>query len=318
MELCAINFTFDRCYSNPNRIMLSILIPVYNFDVRKLVIELAEQCRTATIPFEVILLDDASTPQYRIINKALGNLPDIRYEELPINVGRAKIRNLLLEKAQYTSLLFIDCDSALPDDLFIRRYLPFIGQEIIVYGGRVYEDEPPANPDLYLHWYYGTYREVMPVADRQKAPNQSFMTNNFLIHKSVFGKIRFNEVIRGYGHEDTLFGYELKKNNMLITHIDNPVVHIGLETSRELLRKSKNSIRNLRRILIDNREHSAMAEDISLLHSYLRARKLGIDNLISRLFKRFEPAIIQNLESKNPRLILFDLFKLGYLCSIKA
>lgn len=298
--------------------MLSILIPVYNFDVRNLVNQLVEQCRTASIPFEIILLDDGSTAPFRQVNQVLGKLHDVIYEELPLNVGRAKIRNLLLEKARYDSLLFIDCDSALPDDQFISRYQPFIGSNLIIYGGRVYEEEPPADPELFLHWYYGTCREVIPVAERLKAPNQSFMTNNFLIHKSVFGLLRFNEIIRGYGHEDTLFGFELKKNNLIITHIDNPVIHIGLETAGELLRKSKNSIRNLRRILNDNGEHTAMAEDISLLHSYLRVKKLQMDGLIRRLFKRFEQAIEHNLESKNPRLFLFDLYKLGYICSIKA
>jgi hypothetical protein len=39
--------------------MLSICIPVYNFDVRALVYELQGQAVRCDVPFEVILMDDA-------------------------------------------------------------------------------------------------------------------------------------------------------------------------------------------------------------------------------------------------------------------
>lgn len=298
--------------------MLSVLVPVYNFDIRKLTADLHQQCLAANIPFEIVLIDDASARAFRQLNRETANHQGVRYTELSNNVGRAKIRNILLEEAKFPNLLFIDCDSALPDDKFIARYLPFIDREIIVFGGRVYEPQPPSDSKLYLHWYYGTRREVIDTPERQRIPNQSFMTNNFFIHKSIFRLIRFNEVIRGYGHEDTLFGYELKKNHLTITHIDNPVVHIGLETSAELLRKSRNSIRNLRRILNENGEYAGMAEDITLLHSYLKARRFKADRLITYFYRKYNHLIEANLTGKKPRLLLFDLYKLGYLCSIKA
>ena len=49
-----------------------------------------------------------------------------------------------------------------------------------------------------------------------------------MISKTCFEQISFNEDLQGYGHEDTLFGYELDKKNIQIHHLDNPVLN-GLD-----------------------------------------------------------------------------------------
>ena len=41
--------------------MLSILIPIYNYNVYPLVLELHEQCMTLGISFEILCQDDGST-----------------------------------------------------------------------------------------------------------------------------------------------------------------------------------------------------------------------------------------------------------------
>ena len=46
--------------------MLSILIPVYNFDIIAFVTELHRLCEQEKIPFEIILLDDASDEKFKI------------------------------------------------------------------------------------------------------------------------------------------------------------------------------------------------------------------------------------------------------------
>ena len=49
---------------------------------------------------------------------------------------------------------------------------------------------------------------------------------NLLAPKDIFQKIAFNEKLNGYGHEDTLFGVELKKEGVTMAHIDNPIIHL--------------------------------------------------------------------------------------------
>ncbi|MBK9012976.1 MAG: hypothetical protein IPM82_02230 [Saprospiraceae bacterium] len=65
------------------------------------------------------------------------------------------------------------------------------------------------------------------------------MTNNFLIPRQLFLEIQFDETLRQYGHEDTLFGMELARRQVPIVHIDNPLEHIGLEPVDVFLRKTE-------------------------------------------------------------------------------
>ena len=90
--------------------MLSILIPVYNFNIVPLVKELHGQASRLSIPFEIIVLDDCSSELLRDQNKEVSSLPGVKFKILDRNIGRARIRNRLAEMAKYSSLLFMDCD----------------------------------------------------------------------------------------------------------------------------------------------------------------------------------------------------------------
>ena len=48
----------------------------------------------------------------------------------------------------------------------------------------------------------------------------------------------FNPLISGYGHEDTLFGFELEQNGIVIRHIDNPVLNAHLDSNTQFLYKT--------------------------------------------------------------------------------
>lgn len=296
--------------------MLSILIPIFNFDVTDLVLELNNQALAANVKYEIILLDDASTDSFREINRNLSQQNHIKYIEETDNIGRSKIRNKLASLASYPYLLFMDCDSQILSPDYIATYLNFCEEDIVVYGGRVYSRRRPHETELLLRWKHGRSREEFTADERIKSPNKSFMTNNFLISISLFNKIRFNEEMEGYGHEDTLFGYDLKKNNIKVLHIDNPLVHIGLESNSLFLIKTRESIRNLKNILNQNGYEKLLVEDIKLLVYYKFFRKSKLDLLVRLLFRISERLIVRNLLSKNPNLMVYDLFKLGYLCSI--
>lgn len=296
--------------------MLSILIPIFNFDVTDLVLELNKQAAEASVKYEIILLDDASTDSFREVNSNLSQQNHIRYIEETDNIGRSKIRNKLADLALYPYLLFMDCDSQILNQDYIATYLKYCEEDNVVYGGRVYSQHKPAENELLLRWKHGKSREEFTADERIKSPNKSFMTNNFLISVSLFNQIRFNEEMEGYGHEDTLFGYDLKKINIEVLHIDNPLVHIGLESNSLFLMKTRESIRNLKNILDQNGYEKLLVEDIKLLVYYKFLRKTKLDSLARLLFRISEKILIRNLVGKNPNLFVYDLFKLGYLCSI--
>ncbi len=293
--------------------MLSICIPVYNHDLNALVSSLHEQGVNLNIPFEIILADDASEKNYRTQNIKLDQLDHVKYIQLDKNIGRAKIRNLLASKSSFQYLLFIDCDTIVPDDNYLKRYMPYLKKGIVVCGGTTYYNSLK-NKQFRLRWLYGTKREEKTAKQRGKKPNRSFMTNNFLIHKELFNKYKLNETISGYGHEDTYFGYQLKKEGISIIHIDNPLIHVGLETSDVFLNKTREAIRNLLKAYKYTEHDKEFASMVSLLQAYSRVKQFKIAFFMRFGYKTFKNLMDKNLLGSKPKLWIFDLYKLGYIC----
>jgi len=293
--------------------MISILIPVYNCNIVSLVYELHNQASAASVPVEIIVLDDCSSELLRGQNKDVDNLPGVRFLELEKNIGRASIRNKLAGMAAYPTLLFMDCDSEVPDPNYIRNYLPYCGKEVVVCGGRTYKSVPPDEPELILRWLYGIKREQITADIRNRDPYHSFMTNNFLISRSILSQIQFDESLIQYGHEDTLFGFELKKKGVPVIHIQNPLIHTGLEITREFLRKTSEGIENLVILVEQGKIDRQGFEDIRVLRAYDKINRFGMVNLYLKIYNQFERMIMQNLMGNNPNLNTFDLYKLAVL-----
>ena len=296
--------------------MLSICIPVYNYDVRRLVEDLHLQAINMGFPFEILLMDDASDEKFRKINQAI-DLKAVRYIQLPKNIGRSKIRNRLAEEAKYPNLIFMDCDSAVSSSLYIKNYTYFFDFQTVYCGGRIYEDKKPVG-STYLRWKYGVKRESASASERSKNPNNGFQTNNFFIHKSVFEKVKFNEELTGYGHEDTLFGLELLRQRIIIHHINNPLIHLGLEDASDFLKKTENGIKNLYRVeLLLREKYPEYINHSQLMQSKLFLQKYHLADLMSIFFKIMRRPMKSNLLSKYPSLLVFDLYRLGLLCGEK-
>ncbi len=297
--------------------MISICIPIYNFDVRQLVETLAYQIESLEIPFELVLIDDCSSDVYREINQRI--CEQFTYILLPENIGRSKIRNLFLKHTKFDYLLFLDCDSIVQKSDFLESYLKSINpHNLVICGGRKY---PSACPDKSrsLRWNYGIKRESQDVFKRRENPNRSFMTNNFLIHRDLFFQIPFDETLSGYGHEDTLMGYFLKCKSVEIFHIENPILNGDIETNIHFIEKTEQGIVNLSFIAQKMEFDRNFTEDISLLKAYLWIKKYKLLPLYNLLFFWFKKRLKLLLKKGNSKLIFFDLYKLGLFAeSIKS
>ena len=292
--------------------MLSILIPVYNYDVRALVFELHKQCLECKIDFEILVQDDAS--EFFITeNSSINSFENCTYKELHKNIGRSAIRNLLAKNAKYDDLLFLDADTQLIGDFFILNYLSRItNEEKIVYGGIQYQIDKPEQ-DKILRWIYGNAKEVLTVDKRYKNTYLSFLTLNFLVKKSVFKKVSFNENIPNLRHEDTLFSFDLMNSKIKIEHIENPILHLGLDFNIDFLKKSEQAIDNLK-YLIDNNLIDSRYVKMSALVIDLKKYKLHL--FVSSIYKTIKPLLLKNIYGKNPSLLLFDFYRVGYFCTI--
>ncbi len=300
--------------------MLSICIPTYNYDIIELVNSLQKQAESLTKqPIEILVIDDCSNDNFQTKNRGVQDLYLVHYEELSQNIGRSKIRNLFIQKSQYPFLLFIDCDMKMVDDQFLERYISFCtsSTEIIVCGGLAYEVNKP-DTTYELRWKYGHYREVRNVKERLKNPNYSFMTSNFLIAKSIFQKLQFNESITEYGHEDTLFGLELANQGIQITHIHNPLYHLGIETNEVFLEKTEQGIKNLNKLYQHFQHQPDFVQQIALLKAYHKLKSFHIHFFFKIAFLLFEKILYRNLTKGSKSLLLFDLYKLGILLKVKS
>jgi hypothetical protein len=136
-----------------------------------------------------------------------------------------------------------------------------------------------------------------------------------LIKKELFLENLFDKSITKYGYEDLVFLSDLEKKGILVKHIENTTYHLGLETSQQFLEKTKIALENL--ILIEKEDKiDILSVRIISLNTFLKTLKANW--IISRLYHLFEKRISKNLSGNNPNLLIFDLFKIGYLCKLNT
>ncbi len=293
--------------------MLSILIPTYNYNVYPLAKELETQALNANIVYELICIDDGSFSILNEENQKINSLTNCTFVENKKNIGRSKIRNSLAKKAKYDWLLFLDADVIPVNKKYITSYINSITKESeLIYGGILYQEKTPKQDQL-LRWVYGNEREALSVEQRNKDKYIRFLTLSFLIKKSVFDVVSFNETIKNLRHEDTLFAYDLKKAKINLEHINNPVYHLGLDTSEGFLEKSLQSVEALQDLIKDG----LMSSNHTLITKAFGVSKMTLTNhLLAFAFKKYKHKFEQNLLSGKPSLFIFDLYRLCYLCFI--
>lgn len=290
--------------------MLSILIPTYNYDAFPLVENLFNQCEKAGIEYEIIVFDDGSENQFN--NYKINKFPTCRFELLSKNIGLSAIRNLLVKNAKYDWLLILDADTFPVKDNYIHTFLNNIRNTAYQYfsGGIIYKDENPPQNKI-LRWKYGKEREAISLEERKRGKH-NFTNINIVINKSIFSKISFDEKIRYYGYEDVVFTTDALQYTSALP-LDNPVYHLDQSTSEEFLQKSKTALQTLH-FLIENKRIEP--DKIKIAKVYVTLKKYRLTFLIRIFYKIFERPIRNQLLGTNPNLKLFDLYRLGYLCSI--
>ncbi|MDX8340085.1 glycosyltransferase family A protein [Draconibacterium sp. IB214405] len=298
--------------------MLSVNIPVYNIEVVDLVNALHEQVTALAIDFEIRVYDDASDEIFKSLNRSLKNKPNVIYQEMDSNLGRAAIRNRMGAESEYGWLLFIDADSRVINANYLKNYLDNLSENRVLCGGTAYSENKPADPEKFLRWTYGHNREAISAKKRNRSKGFIITSNNFLISASMFRQVHFRNELREYGHEDTLLGYDLYCAGVEIFHVDNALEHTGLESGQAFLRKSCLALENLQKIgeeLLDG--DRTFYRQVSFLRKFKRITFFVPGSLIGKLFRKYREKMEEQLKGRRPLLLYFDLYKLGYYASIK-
>lgn len=295
--------------------MLSICIPIYNVLVFDLLSSLRKQINEQNLNCEIICIDDNSTEQIKI-----QNIPAIaftnQYIQLKKNVGRSAIRNLFLDYTNQPYLLFLDCDVRIQDDSFLVNYLSAIQENHgLICGGHEYVNLK-VEKKFRLKWNYGRKRESKSIKERQKKPQKSFMPSNFVIKKGILAENPFDTRLSQYGHEDTLFAYNLGCAGIKFHHIKNHVEITDLELNETYLKKTEQGIYNLKKILEFTKYNPQLIDNVNLLRFYFKSKKNGSLLIINLFLGLFFNRIRKKLQHGNTSLFLFDLYKLVYLTKV--
>ena len=292
--------------------MISVCIPTYNHYTYPLVRSLSTQiAKEGEGDYEIVCIDDHSSGYYVSQNKGIAGMAS--YITLEKNIGRAAIRNLFLKHTKGDYLLFLDCDSKVPNQ-FLKKYANTLSSNpSVVVGGRVYS-ETDNDAEHRLRYLYGTKVESQPVEVRRANPYRSFQTSNFIVRRDVLEQIRFDESITKYGHEDTLFGYRLQQLGIPILHIDNPVVNGDVEVNAEFLHKTVEAVESLAELYDRMWEDQRFCESVRLLSTYSRVRRMGLQGVVYFVFKLFKDPMERHFVSgKGISLKQFSFYKLGVL-----
>lgn len=291
--------------------MISILIPLYNYDVTSLVKRLVEEAHQLSIHYEILIQDDAS-PQPMAANALLNDLPEVTYERSPSNLGRPKTRQLLAEKAKYDRLLFLDVDVFPVYEDFLKRYVDHGLKEFaVIAGGIAYQEEAPSEHQ-YLRWYYGRQREMRSVFVRNENPYIITPANLFIRKETFLEANQFQGTLYGM---DLALSYQLKKMEAPILHIENPVYHLGLESNEEFMTKALSAVENL----VSLEKEGGISDDFTTLQkTYKKLKRWGLHRIVASFGASSQKTMQQNLSSKKPNLRLFDLYRMYHYIRLKS
>lgn len=293
--------------------MLSILIPTYNYNASPLVDSLLQQGKLLDRDFEIICCDDCSTDEAILAeNATIASKAYCTYFRNSKNEGRTKTRTLLAEKAQYDWLLFLDADVLPVAEDFLLTYSKALHPDTeVLLGGCLYAAEHE-DPETALRWKFGVHRESQDATVRNKNPYSHILSGNILLRKNVFQNVVF-PTTKFYGM-DIYFAYQLYLQKVNVFHLNNPVYHLGLEPNTDFFQKSLDAVRTRKEVLygLPNIEQvNPMLKHYKTLCSY------GLRPIVSFGFTVVSGFLKKRILRANPNLFYFDLYRLGYLCTLK-
>ena len=230
---------------------IDICIPVYKTDPTPLILQLAQQNGAERAALRIY--DDGSGDPglIRSIKDALARFPGrTTLIEGFENRGRSVARNSLLAVAEGDWLLLMDCDMRLPGPGFLDAYRAAAKEQsgpCCIVGG--FQIDPQAvTSATRLHALQSMVSDCLPAQVRSADPGRYVFTSNIFMHRAIAESVRFDEGFNGWGWEDVDWGLRIV-NRYPVQHIDNPAVHIGLDTTPSILRKYMESVQNFLRML---------------------------------------------------------------------
>jgi glycosyltransferase involved in cell wall biosynthesis len=249
---------------------LSVLVPFYRDDATALLRALDGLHTNEAV--ELLIYDDG-TGDAALTDAVKATIAQCqkpaRFLSNAQNKGRAAARNALQDAARAKWVLFLDADMQPVSETFLQAYLDVIAVDAadIVFGGFEVEDRS-ADKDRDLHRALSHVSDCLSLEERIAGGPQYVASSNLCVRKSVLREEPFDTGFSGWGWEDSEWAARVAKRYSL-RHIDNPAIHLGLETTETLLSRFSTSGGNYLRF---TQAHPELAQSLAL---YRISRKLG-------------------------------------------
>jgi len=293
----------------PPKKELSILIPCYNCQCVELVKGLVTQCEDIEgLRYEVIVADDGSTDKHLcLLNEELLNLEHVRYITREKNIGRACIRNFLVQQATYEWVLFVDSDLSIIREDYILSYIQLDSTFLVAYGSYEVGNENTTNL-RYLYEKDAAPKHTME--QRKLHPYHHLHTANLMMKRTTALTYPFDERFKRYGFEDVLLGKRLQEYNVCIAQINNPLLFDHFETNDSYMEKTEEALQTLYTF------RNELSGFSSLLTLNYHLRRWGLHYLILFIFQQKRRKWRTILCGERPNLKLYIIYKLGYFISL--
>ena len=281
---------------------LSICIASFGDDIGALLHALDSGRRALSKDWTVEIIAGDQHPEPAADAKQWETQYGLRYLHHPNGLGRSNNRNTIAKASSGNFLLFLDAD-ALPvhPDRFLLAYCTALNEVEVVVGGTAYQLSRSS-----LRHTIGQRKEAIPANKRAGNPYANFSAFNFAISRATFLQHPFDESLKQYGHEDTLFGQELRYACKTITHIENPAYHLDGDSDAEFLDKTELAVDNLVALI----QAGKIDEEVRLFAVYRKLQRTGIIHLVRLLSTLFAASIRALLIGGVRSVMLFDFYKL--------
>lgn len=288
---------------------LSICIASFGNDVGSLIEALlGEIAANPSLSNTEILISDQCSEAHPL-QKNWTQHPRVHYHHYTELRGRAANRNHLVALSKGTQLLFLDADALPVQPNFIAQYLEHAAPQTVLVGGTAYHSDHKQ----WLRYKVGVQKESIPAKRRSQTPYSSFSAFNVCMDRAVAQTIAFDAKLLEYGHEDTLFGLELRHRCVPVKHLDNPAYHLGIDSDEVFMEKTKTAVLGLAALI----NAGKIDEDVRLYATYKKLQSWGGALLLRLLNPVLAPWMFGRLSAGRGSVAMFDLYKLVVLCAVQ-
>lgn len=290
---------------------LSILIPVYNWNIRPLLEKLHSQAESLQGGYsvEIIVVDDCSEKKY-LLSENLRDFHLLDYIKSEKNKGRTATRNSLLQRSAGEYILFLDADMLPDDDDFLMRYIDQAQKgNSVICGGISYSQASNEQKKYSFYLTKSTNTEAIDAARRKREPWRYCFTSNIFLKRDIAVEENFDSRFSGYGFEDIEWAIRLYEKYSIL-HINNTCSHMGLLTKSQVFKNMRESIGNYYLLLTIHQSFLAeagavkLSKKIQVLPTFLL---VTLDYVLSRLFSIITWGTLELFLFQSIKIILLSI-----------